>query len=211
MIIEADTWRAREALLPEDQARADLYALIARLFYMPADATLLRAVVDAGALVAGDRPLAWAWKALHDAAVVIDTEAAREEYDRLFIGVGKAEVSLYASYYLAGPAKELSLVKLRDEFAARGLMRRESAHEPEDHLSGLADAMRFLVAGDGDAAPASVAEQERFFVTWIQPWYGAFVAAVLAARGENFFYNCAVRLADAFFAVEAESFTIEAL
>ena len=40
-------------------------------------------------------PLAAAWNRLLDASRAMDADAARQEYDDLFVGVGKCEVNLH--------------------------------------------------------------------------------------------------------------------
>jgi len=52
--------------------------------------------------------LAGAWKALALAARAMDADAARLEYDQLFVGTGKSEVTPYASFYLAETGREKS-------------------------------------------------------------------------------------------------------
>ena len=93
----------------EDQARADFYALLARLFSGPPDRELLNAIASAPPLVPaeraadGDPPvgdLAAAWDALRAASATAAEEAVRDEYQALFVGVGRSEVSPYASHYL---------------------------------------------------------------------------------------------------------------
>jgi TorA maturation chaperone TorD len=141
--------------VPEDQARAGYYALLARLFYAGPDASLLAAIADADEILSdGEQSaLAGAWSALATAARAMDAEAARLEHEQLFIGTGKAEVTPYASFYLAETGREKILVRLRGELASLGLTRAERALEPEDHVAGLFDTMRYLISiGSGNAA-----------------------------------------------------------
>ena len=128
----SETAAATAKLEPEDQARANFYALLARLFRGPPDAGLLRAIAGAPPLapsesVAGDddlaADLATAWDALRSASASIDADAARDEYQALFIGVGRSEVSLYASHYL-GPQSGRPLAEIRAALAEQGLARR---------------------------------------------------------------------------------------
>ena len=49
-------------LAPEDQARANFYGLLSRLFYAPADAALLAALAQADELEAEDESLAARWR-----------------------------------------------------------------------------------------------------------------------------------------------------
>lgn len=191
----------------EDRARADFYALIARLFYAGPDARLLAAIASAGeAAGAGDGaavPLMAAWQALAAAAAAMDAEAAREEYDSVFVGTGKAEITPYASYYLAESMRERVLVRLRDTLAEMGLAKNRSAAEYEDHFSGLCEVMRHLiVSGSGDVA---VQKQKTFFLEYLDPWYAVFCAAVTASPNTNFYKPVAV-FTKAFLDVEAGSF-----
>lgn len=192
-------------LFEEDRARADFYALIARLFYAGPDAGLLAAIAGADEIAGADAaaPLASAWRALGAAAAAMDAEAAREEYDSVFVGTGKAEVIPYASHYLAESMQERVLVRLRDRLAEMGLAKDRSAAEYEDHFSGLCEVMRHLIAaGSTDVA---VQEQKKFFMEYVVPVYGVFCAAVMASPNTNFYRHVAV-FTKAFLDVEAGSF-----
>ena len=80
--------------IPEDQARAGYYALLARLFYAGPDAGLLARIAGADEIVAAGEQsaLAGAWNALALAARAMDAEAARLEYDQLFVGTDRKSV-----------------------------------------------------------------------------------------------------------------------
>ena len=84
-------------LSPEDQARANFYALISRLFYAPPDAGLLAALGSADELEAEDETLARAWRELCAAAARADPEALREEYETTFVGTGRSPITLSTS------------------------------------------------------------------------------------------------------------------
>jgi TorA maturation chaperone TorD len=111
------------ALAPEDAARADFYALLARLWHSGPDAPLLAAIAAADEIAAeGDQTgLADAWRQLQAAAAAADAETARTEHDALFVGTGRAAVTPYASHYLTETARERLLVALRDELVELGL------------------------------------------------------------------------------------------
>src|SRR5207244_10104665 len=79
-------------LSPEDAARADFYALLARLFYAPPDTGLLESLAGAGELDSAEGDLAQAWRQLRSAAAATGEAAVREEYDASFVGTGKAPV-----------------------------------------------------------------------------------------------------------------------
>lgn len=189
---------------PEDAARADLYALLSRLFYSGPDTTLLGAIAAAQRLITtSDSELSKTWSALCVAANQADADTAKIEYDELFVGTGKAPISIYASHYLTGSFKEQTLVNLRDELQRIGLQRRGAATEPEDHLAGLLDVMRHLVMrGDGDE---NVAAQTSFFVSYIKPWQAQLVAEVMNAPSAVFYRPVAAFL-QSFCEIEVESF-----
>ncbi len=196
-----------QPVVEEDSARADVYALIARLFYAGPDAALLAAVAVAGAgEIAGEAetaPLAAAWRALGAAAAAMDAEAAREEYDHVFVGTGKAEITPYASHYLAESMQERVLVRLRDTLTEMGLAKNQSAAEYEDHFSGLCEVMRHLIAaGSSDVA---VQEQKMFFMEYLAPWYAVFCASVMASPDTDFYKHVA-GFTKAFLDVEVGSF-----
>src|SRR6267142_3496626 len=192
---------------PEDQARAGYYALLARLFYAGPDAGLLAAIAGADEIVAeGEHSaLGPAWNKLALAARAADADAARLEYDQLLVGTGKAEVTPYASFYLAQTGREKILVQLRAELAGLGLERAHRSPEPEDHIAGLFDAMRYLISlGSGDAA---LQKQRDFFDRYIARSYGGLCAAISENEKANFYKDVA-RFTEAFLVVESEGLKV---
>jgi TorA maturation chaperone TorD len=195
-------------LAAEEAARADFYALLSRLFQSAPDGALLQALAAAGPIAAeGDRRLATAWQGLVDASSAMDPEAASDEYDALYGGVGKAAVSLYAGFYSGATAIDHPRVRIRADLAGLGLAPAE-ATEPEDHVAGLFDAMRVLVAGGAGRGPATLPEQRRFFEAHLAPAFRGFVKATSAAAGANYYRKVAA-LAAAFLAIESESFELD--
>lgn len=200
----------RMAIAPEDQARADMYALLARLYADAPDAKLLSALASAPALaVEGERgeELAAAWVALTQAAGVIDADAARREYQDLFIGVGKSEVNLHASYYLTGFMMEEPLAEVRTTMVRLGLARRADIGLVEDHLATLFGVSRALILGTQDRAPQPVATQQIFFEQHLASWYARCCAAIEASAIANL-YRLVAKLTTIFLGLEAEAFTI---
>lgn len=192
--------------LQEDRARGDFYALISRLFYAGPDADLLAAIAGADELAGAfeNASLAQAWKSLIAAAAATDAEAAKAEYDSVFVGTGKAEITPYASNYLSESMKENVLVRLRAELAGLGLARRHGVAEYEDHFAGLCEVMRHLIFLDSNAA---VQKQKSFFLGYVDPWYADFCAAAVASPNTNFYKHVA-RFTQAFLEVETGSFDI---
>ena len=197
----------------EDLARADLYGLLATLFFHAADADLLQRIAAApldpigdGDIAAADAQaaassaLTQAWRKLVARAGQTTAEQADDEYTELFIGVGKPEVFLYGSYYQAGFMNEKPLVVLRDDLRRHGLERAEGITETGDHLATLCEVMRYLIAGD-DVAVARIGEQRAFFQRHLAPWVDTACDAVLQHPRAALYADVA-GLAKAFFDVE---------
>jgi TorA maturation chaperone TorD len=197
-------------LPPEEQARADLYALIASLLLRAPDAALLSALAGAGPLHTqqADSALGPAWETLRQSASLLNAEAVQQEFDALFISIGTPPINPYGSYYLAGFMMEKPLAALRGELALLGLARRPGVGEPEDHLGALCEVMRLLIAG-GDGVPArAIQDQRRFFIAHISPWYERCLDDIRKAR-EASFYRHVADFAQAFFEIEYRAFDME--
>lgn len=191
--------------LDEETARAELYGLLAQLFYAPAPAPLLAAL----RLAVTEAPMAGGflqepWQQLVGAARAHGDGAIAAEYEALFGGIGKPEVYLYASHYLSGFLNEKPLARLRGDLAQLGLGRGAAMPETEDHVAYLYEVMRYLIAGD-DGAVCHLAAQRRFFADHLQPWLGALCDA-LQAHPQARFYGALARMAQAFATVEAQGF-----
>jgi TorA maturation chaperone TorD len=193
------------AVAPEDQARADIYALLARLWYAAPDEALLSAIAQAGDIVGEGEQIALtiAWRELRSAAAKTTATAVRIEYDEIFVGAGKAPVTLYASHYLTETTHDAVLVALRDELVELGLARASEAHEPEDHFAALCEVMRHLIArGSGDTA---LQQQRKFFTRFMVRAYNPLVSQTLSTEGVSF-YTHVGRVTKAFFDIEVASF-----
>lgn len=199
-------------LEPEDRVRADFYALLARLYFSAPDAQLLRMMGTAPLLAAAadSARLAIAWARLSAAARVMAPDAAHDEYDALFGGVGKSVISLFGSFYAGAHAPGSAgqfLVALRAALADLGLGLQTGQSMPEDHLSALFETMRLLVEGNAAAGPRTLAEQQAVFRKFIAPWYAKCCSAIAETPIANF-YKTVAECTDAFLAVEDESFAI---
>ncbi len=202
-------------LAPEDQARADFYALLGRLFADAPDAALLAAIAAAPPLAAvtddPDAPppcLPAAWDALRAASAAMTAEAAADEYNDLFVGVGKCEVNLHGSHWIAGFMLEKPLVELRATLAELGLAARAASPVLEDHLAALCETMRTLIAGQGGRPPSALAVQRAFFDRHIAPWVFACCDAISESPVANY-YRRVAELMHCFVAVERDSFAID--
>lgn len=188
----------------EDRARADHYALLARLFFAAPDAPLLAALVHGSRSLGGEaNAFARAWTALGEAAARAEPAAVADEFATLFVSVSKPVVMLNGSWYLTGFLQEEPLAELRDDLAALGLGRRQGVTETEDHIAALAEVMRHLVLTGPDAA--GLERQRRFFGSHIAPWYAQMVDSLAAAPGAGFYVEVG-SLLRAFLDIEREAF-----
>jgi TorA maturation chaperone TorD len=189
----------------EELARAELYGLLARLWIAPPDAPLLAQF--GVAVTEAPQPggfLEAPWQSLVAAMRAATPASAAAEYDALFGGVGKPEVFLYGSYYLAGFLNERPLAVLRADLAEIGLTREESRGETEDHIACVFEVMRYLIAGD-DAAVANLERQRRFFRAHVQTWVDKLADAVDAQPGAMLWREVA-SFTRAFVQVETQGF-----
>ncbi len=191
----------------EELARAELYGLLARLWLAPPDDALhAQFAVAVTQAPAEGAFLEAPWQELVAAMRERPVAAAADEYDALFQGVGKPELFLYGSYYLAGALNEKPLARLRADLAALGLGRDDARAETEDHLAFVFEVMRYLIAGD-DAAVCNLEQQRRFFRAHVQPWVEACCDAV-AAHPAARLYRVLAGLTRAFVQVEAQGFDL---
>lgn len=201
---EGEALRQPHPASEEDAARAHHYALIGRLFHDAPDSILLAQLCRADAESTEDAtPLEKAWDALRDACSTAYPAVVKQEYDSLFVGVGKSEVTPYTSHYVRDISPDQHLVRLRQRMGQLGLGRRTAAFEVEDHISGVCDVMRFLIEG---ASPLS--EQRLFFKEFVYPGAIAFCDAVAVATSASFYRHVA-RLSRAFLDVEREALEME--
>jgi len=193
----------------EDQARADFYALLARLYAAAPDTGLLHALASAKPWPEdADNQLAQSWNRLIAASAAMDAAAAEQEYTDLFVGVGKSEVNLHASHWITGFMMEKPLAALRTELALLGLARKPRVSVLEDHLSALCETMRLLIAGAIGRPPATVPVQRRFFEAQIAPWARECCIAISESPLANY-YGRVSEFTRLFLAAERDSLAIE--
>lgn len=191
--------------LDEETARAEVYGLLAALFYAAPTAELhdkLRVAVTqapaAGALLEGS------WGELVASARKYSLLDICREYDALFGGVGKPEVYLFGSHYLSGFLNEKPLAALRTDLAELGLARDEAMSETEDHVAYLCEIMRYLIAGE-DAQVANLTRQREFFSRHVQPWFPRMCEAVMQHPKAGFYLTVAA-FTQAFVSIESQGF-----
>jgi len=195
--------------LPEDLARADLYGLIARFFYQPPDQELLDQIAASAAdetsrSSEGNAPLAQVWLSVVEVAKNNSAKAWHDEFDLNFISVGRPNVILNGSFYMAGHLNEKPLIEIRRALDAFGLESAEEITETEDHISSLCEVMRYLIAGD-DVEVSNLTNQQIFFNAHIRPWYEQLCDAIEEIP-EMHLYHPVAALTREFLDIEGHSF-----
>jgi TorA maturation chaperone TorD len=191
----------------EELARAEVYGLLASLFYSTPSHELYEqlrvAVTEAptrGAFLEAS------WSELVATARRLTLAQVNEEHVALFGGVGKPEVFVYGSWFIAGTLNEKPLVTLRRDLATLGLERPQTVLETEDHIASLCEVMRYLIAGD-DVAVSNLAAQQRFFNAHLRAWVERLFEAI-ATHPRADFYRALARFGRDFFAIEAQGFDL---
>lgn len=198
----------------EEQARADLYALVACLLLAPPDNALLHDLACALPLgqeegAGQDQPLNLAWEALSAAAeTALGSGVVHDEYDALFVGVGTPQINPYASLYIAGFMMEKPLMILRDDLAGLGLARAAGTGELEDHLGALCETMRLIITGEAGRGRQPLDRQKAFFKRHIVSWYERCLNDIRKSK-DACFYRALADFIEAFFSIEQQAFDIE--
>lgn len=188
-------------LSDEDRLRADMYALLGELLRRePSDG-----VIKTVAAFEGDgSDIGSASSVLATLASKLSGNEIRDEYMRLFIGVGRGEILPFASYYLTGFLNDKPLANLRNAMAELGIERAEGVKEPEDHIASLFDIMNGLIRG-AFGASTDLGVQARFFKTHIEPWAPLLMQDIEAAKSAVF-YAPVGTIGRAFMDIESAAF-----
>ena len=187
---------------PEDEARANLYGLIARLFQAAPDSQLISQLL-AAPRIEGEGELGASWREMIEACRTAFPAALESEHTELFVGTGKSLVTPYLSYYVRRHSNDNPLVELRAQLGRWGIARREGVAEYEDHISGVCETMRYVIA----VQQRNPEEQQVFFERFVYPGAAAFCDA-LSALNQARFYRLVARFARAFFEIEKSAFEI---
>jgi TorA maturation chaperone TorD len=149
---------------PEDEARAEEYALLGALLWRAPTAETLDLL---GKLRGDASELGAAHHLIAETARAVDPAVIQREFFDLFIGVGRGEILPYASFYRTGFLNERPLAEVRRDMEALGLAREIRVGEPEDHVAMLFDVMRGLIMGE---FAADGIDDRVFFERHLKPW-----------------------------------------
>lgn len=167
-----------------DRFRADAYTVLGALLAGPPDTGLLAWLASIAVDPTSTAPMSQAWRGLVDAATGSESSLVEDEYQALFIGLGKGEVVPYGSWYLTGFLMEQPLVALRSDLRALGIEADEHHHEPEDHVAALCQVMALLASPDEEYPEAC---QHSFFDRHLKRWYRRFFDDLRNAPSARFY------------------------
>jgi TorA maturation chaperone TorD len=182
----------------EQRYRASAYALLAALLRAAPDQALLDHLRTLSP--AGDDDLdelGQAMAALTAASVAPDLALLEQEYNDLFIGIGRGEVVPYGSWYLTGFLMEQPLSELRDDLRTLGFERSESTREPEDHVAAIFEVFSVMIL-----EASSLSQQLIFFNKHMRPWLERFFVDLGKARSASF-YRYVAQFGAAFLQLES--------
>ncbi|MEM1397550.1 MAG: molecular chaperone TorD family protein [Pseudomonadota bacterium] len=184
----------------EDAARAGFYGILSTLLSAPPTQQVLDAIIRLKS--EKQTPIGGAIAALAAAARDADANDIADEFQDLFIGIGRGELLPYESYYLTGFLHEKPLARLREHMEALGISPDPDVREPEDHIAAVLEIMSGLI--DGTLGPGTPEEAARFFDAHIESWVPLFLADLEAAEAARF-YKFVGALGTAFLRVELDA------
>lgn len=166
----------------EELARADAYGLLAALLSDAPDSELLGRL---GSVLGDESEFGQALDALAEAARLTDAELVREEYEALFIGLGRGELVPHGSFYLTGFLNEKPLARLRADLSTLGVERSPDNKLPEDHIASVCEVMAGIIRGDFVEQGAVC--QKTFFKAHVAPWAPKFFEDLSRAKTARFY------------------------
>ncbi|OPX54420.1 chaperone TorD involved in molybdoenzyme TorA maturation [Oceanospirillum multiglobuliferum] len=200
------------ALTEQDQLRADIYSLLAALLRAVPSPELMSWLQTLDTDNQDGSEMGTAWLTLQLAAQRCNPALLEEEYQDLFIGLGRGELVPFGSWYLTGSLMETPLAILRQDLKLLGYARAESVCEPEDHAAALFEVMASLIE---NGHPLTT--QKSFYQRHLSDWIGRFFRDLQRANAAVF-YSSVGSLGraftdfetDALAAVEAQCLTVSA-
>ena len=177
----------------------EIYLMLASLFRQAPNEAVIDFLVTLD-IEAEQSNMQKAWLTLKNAASNTSQQALEDEYQSLFIGIGRGEVVPFASWHLTGSLMEKPLAEIRHDLVQLGFEREADVKEPEDHIAALCEVMA-LMTDDHDATL-----QQAFFNKHLSPWIHKLTGQMKEAQSADF-YRAVAELADAFFNLEAVRFS----
>ncbi|CAK6715445.1 molecular chaperone [Vibrio harveyi] len=189
-----DTQREQEQTL-----RTEIYLVLSALFRSAPSEEMIEFLTSLE-VEPSESAMQKAWIALQQAAKDSNREALEDEYQDLFIGIGRGEVMPFGSWHMTGAMMEKPLAEIRHDLELLGFERDENVKEPEDHIAALCEVMSMLTGEEEDL-------QQAVFNKHIVPWFNSFTQQLENAESANF-YKPAAQLCEAFLTLEQVRFSV---
>lgn len=189
-----DTQREQEQTL-----RTEIYLVLSALFRSAPSEEMIEFLTSLE-VEPSESAMQKAWIALQQAAKNSNREALEDEYQDLFIGIGRGEVMPFGSWHMTGAMMEKPLAEIRHDLELLGFERDENVKEPEDHIAALCEVMSMLTGEEEDL-------QQAVFNKHIAPWFNSFTQQLENAESANF-YTPAAQLCEAFLTLEQVRFSV---
>ncbi|HDM8139117.1 TPA: molecular chaperone [Vibrio harveyi] len=189
-----DTQREQEQTL-----RTEIYLVLSALFRSAPSEDMIEFLTSLE-VEPSESAMQKAWVALQQAAKDSNREALEDEYQDLFIGIGRGEVMPFGSWHMTGAMMEKPLAEIRHDLELLGFERDENVKEPEDHIAALCEVMSMLTGEEEDL-------QQAVFNKHIAPWFNSFAQQLENAESANF-YKPAAQLCEAFLTLEQVRFSV---
>ncbi|EKO3825895.1 molecular chaperone TorD family protein [Vibrio harveyi] len=189
-----DTQREQEQTL-----RTEIYLVLSALFRSAPSEEMIEFLTSLE-VEPSESAMQKAWIALQLAAKDSNREALEDEYQDLFIGIGRGEVMPFGSWHMTGAIMEKPLAEIRHDLDLLGFERDENVKEPEDHIAALCEVMSMLTGEEEDI-------QQAVFNKHIAPWFSSFTQQLENAESANF-YKPAAQLCEAFLTLEQVHFSV---
>ncbi len=178
--------------------RTEIYLVLATLFRHAPNKEVLE-FLKSLPIEPSESAMQQAWIQLQQAAMRAEPVTLQDEYQNLFIGIGRGEVMPFGSWHRSGTIMEKPLVEIRHDLKRLGIERYEQVKEPEDHIAALCEVMAMLT-NEAEAL------QQEVFNKHVAPWYHAFTHQLENAASADF-YKAVARLCDAFLTLEQVRFS----
>lgn len=189
-----------------DVARGKAWLLLANLLRAPPADVVLMELASLPLAETGQGALDVALSELGVAARKSEAASLAREHFHLFVGLGRAELLPYASYYRTGFLYERPLVNVREDLAVLGVARSNEGNEPEDSMAFLCEVMAGIALRRFEAGAEF---ERRFFVRHIDSWADKFFRDLEGADSAEF-YRAVGAFGRVFIGLEREGFAIEA-
>ena len=189
----------------EDKIRSDMYSFLAGVLQREPSEDLINGYSN---LNGDETNLGEAFSILSNLSKKISVSDIRNEYQNLFIGVGRGELLPFGSFYITGFLHDKPLASIRRDLNAIGIQRGSEFKEPEDHIACLCEVMSGMILGEYGKY-FSVSEQRSFFKKHIQPWAEHFFTDLEGAKSA-IFYSPVGTIGKFFMKIEEEAFAMDA-